>query len=411
MKFSTDMLDKIEYVSLALENCEEYKIASEDVLEFWTSEIKMGVGYYGENQVDNGGLVISKRAFRNLSSAATDVFADGTTALDYQSEETFYLYNRIINCCDICQVDVKFKDGSNLSFFVPYDPLESNLHGCEIDLSNCPSAEMDENGDMLILFGKSSHAYKRKDDDYFNLIIGLHDVINKRIGAPLQIKLENFSNLDCDNRCPRLLVDSVLKNNGCAGKKLELVFEDVQKVSYDIDFDDEKRYLWMSRISTGEIFVEIENFCTFCCYAIKTYEVYEGKIDNDGGDCENDDIYQKALHCELSEKEMESFAVGHFAHSEKDFDLAAFISAKNKVLNGKISVKYFQFWLEAYSEMVQYYRDIHLQTDGFYCQISIMMDRLQIKLSYCENLSDCSQLIETATEEIEKYYLANAQKR
>ncbi len=129
MRFDKSMLDQIRSVSLALENCEDFEIAADDILDFRTSEIRMGAGYNGENEVDDGCLVISKRAFKNLSSAATEEYADGTTGLDYDPEEVFYLYNRLIDYCDICQVYVKFKDGKDILFFVPYDPLESRKLG------------------------------------------------------------------------------------------------------------------------------------------------------------------------------------------------------------------------------------------------------------------------------------------
>lgn len=277
MKFGKGMIEEIESIELVLENCECYDIPASDVMDFWTDEVKKGPGEYGH--VDDGGLRISKNAFHLLSNMAKASYADGTTALDHEPEEIFYLSNRIIDCCDICQIEVKFKDGCKILFFVPYDPLESNLNGGEIDLSNCPSAELDENGDMLVLFGESSHAYRRVDNNYSELIIGIGDIIKKPL-SELQVKIEKFINIDYDCRCPKFFIEIELKNRGYSGKKVELVFEDVQKVNFEISFYNEKRSIWMSRISTGEIYVEIENFCSFCCHAIKTYAAYIGRADD-----------------------------------------------------------------------------------------------------------------------------------
>lgn len=403
MKFDKSMLSEIEYISLALENCEDFDIDNKDILDFWTSEVKMGVGHNGENEIDDGGLVISKKAFHNLSSFATQEYADGTTPLDHEPEEIYYLYNRIIDCCDICQVHVKFTSGKKIWFFVPYNPLENKMHGSEVDLSNCPSAELDENGNMLILFGQSSHAYKRIDDNYFDLIIGLKEELKQPLKDTLEIKLEKFSNVECDYRCPRLFVDLHMVNKGYLGKRLSLVFENVANVHYEISFNtDEKRHLYMSRISTGQIFVEIDDVCTFYCHAVKTYSAYCGE-DEDDPKYDNEEIYKRALNCELNEKEMELFAANHFAHSEKDFNLSAFVAAKQKVLKGDVSVRYFTRWLQSYSEMVQFYRETHITSEKF-CHLAMLMDRLQIQLTYFENIEDCKQLIEKYTKEIENYY-------
>lgn len=406
MKFDKTMSDQIEFISLALENCENLEVFGDDILDFWTSEIRMGVGSYGENEADDGGIVISKRAFKNMSSAATEEYEDGTRGLDYDPEEVFYLYNRLMKCCDICQIFVKLKDGGELLFSVPYDPLESDLCGNEIDLSNCPSAELDANGDLSIFFGASSHTYQRTDNNYFDLVIGLKDEIKHKLNGPLQIWIDTFSNTKSDYRCPRLFIGMRIANHGYSGKKMNLVFEDIKNVTYDISFgEEEKRHLWMSRISNGEIFVEIEGFCTFYCQGIKTYSHFSGERD-DSGIYEENEIYKKTLRCELSERQMELFAGNHLAHNEKEFDMTAFTDAVQKVLNGDITVKYFMNWLNAHSEMVQFYSEVHFRNDAFYCTLATMMDRLQIKLSYYENLSDCRALIEKSAEEIEEFYKA-----
>lgn len=404
MKFEKSMLNQIEHVSIALENCEEFEIAADDILDFWTSEVRMGVGYNGENEIDDGCLVISKRAFKNLSSAASDEYADGTTALNYDPEEVFYLCNRLLNSCDICQIYVKFKDGKDILFFVPYDPLESDLCQGEIDLSNCPSAELDANGDLLILFGASSHAYRRTDNNYLDLAIGLREEIKQLPKEPWKIRLTTFSNKENDFRCPRLFIDLCLTDNEYSDKKLSLVFEDVSGLYFDISLgEDEERRLWMSRISTGEIFVEIENFCVFRCHGVKTYANFSGESD-DSKNYENDEIYRKAIQCELNEREMKLFADNCYAHTEKEFDAAAFSSAVQKVLRETISVQYFANWLKAYSHMLQFYRGIGVQNNKFYCTLATMMDRMQIRLSYYEKLSDCRALIEKSTKEMEEFY-------
>ncbi len=286
--------------------------------------------------------------------------------------------------------------------------MKAESSGGEVDLSNCPSAELDGNGDLLILFGTSSHAYKRTDNNYSDLVIGLKDEIKKPLEKPLQIMLTSFSDNENDYRCPRFFLGARLMNKGYSGKKIQLVFEDVRDISFDIDFEEEgKRHLWMSRISTGDIFVEIENLCAFYCHGAKTYSRYAGERD-DSELYENNEIYRKAVHCELNERQMELFANNHFAHTEKEFDMGALTAAGQKVLRGEISVKYYGNWLKAHSEMLQFYRKDRLKSDEFFCTIATMMDRLQIKLSYYDNLPDCRALIEKAMAEIEALYQAGS---
>ena len=101
---------------------------------------------------------------------------------------------------------------------------------------------------------------------------------------------------------------------------------------------------------------------------------------------------------------MELFAANHYAHSEKDFNLSAFVAAKQKVLRGDISVRYFTYWLQSYSEMVQYYRGMHFLTNENCCHLAMLMDRLQVQLTYFEKVENCKHLIEKSSKEIEDYY-------
>ena len=55
---------------------------------------------------------------------------------------------------------------------MPYDPLEDIVHRSEIELSNCPSFEVDGEGNMIIAFGERSKQPKRKDNNYSELIAG-----------------------------------------------------------------------------------------------------------------------------------------------------------------------------------------------------------------------------------------------
>ncbi len=306
-----------------------------------------------------------------LSDIAKEKYEDGTTGLDVYDIDSLKLRNRLLNCCDITQVHIYFNDGSRIWFFVPYDPLEEEMHGSEIDLSNCSSAELDENGNVLILFGKSSHSYNRVDNNYEDLIIGFKDEIPNKINKPLKVKIEEISNTESDYRCPRLFVDVRVQDKAYRNKYLRLVFADVKDLSLQINPDTlyETLELVASRISTGDIFVEFGSELNFYCQCIKTYSDYcndENKVK-----IENCRDYKNLLRAEYE-----------------------------KLKIGKISVNDFRVWLESCSEDLQYDRQMHFVNNQHDCNIAKLMDRLAIKLNYYNNYCDCKDLIEKAVQEI-----------
>ena len=142
MNITKDVLPLIDHIELALENCEEYEIKAEDIIDIRFDEMQVSTVNSKYDTSHDGRLLISKNAFKVLSSFAHNKYADGTTGLDHAPEEQYYFHNRITMCCDICQVHVYFKNGKHVWFFVDYDPLVNELSGCEIEYSNCPSAEL-----------------------------------------------------------------------------------------------------------------------------------------------------------------------------------------------------------------------------------------------------------------------------
>ncbi len=371
MRIDMNSLKDIKYISFALENCEGFDIEAKHILDIWFDEIHKGVGPNKEDEVYDGRLVLSKECLDMLSDIAKEKYEDGTTGLDVYDIDSLKLRNRLLNCCDITQVHIYFNDGSRIWFFVPYDPLEEEMHGSEIDLSNCSSAELDENGNVLILFGKSSHSYNRVDNNYEDLIIGFKDEIPNKINKPLKVKIEEISNTESDYRCPRLFVDVRVQDKAYRNKYLRLVFADVKDLSLQINPDTlyETLELVASRISTGDIFVEFGSELNFYCQCIKTYSDYcndENKVK-----IENCRDYKNLLRAEYE-----------------------------KLKIGKISVNDFRVWLESCSEDLQYDRQMHFVNNQHDCNIAKLMDRLAIKLNYYNNYCDCKDLIEKSVQEI-----------
>lgn len=275
MKITKDTLPQIDSIELALENCEGYVIKNEDIIDIWFDEIPVRTSGSDDDEVHDGRLIISKNAFKLLSSFAYDEYEDGTTALDHDPESDYYFYDRIISCCDICQVYIHFKNGKKIWFYVDYDPVISEIHGNEIEYSNCPSAELDENGDLLILFGKSSHAFHRVDDDYFNAIDGLSEYLHKKPKGILTVKIETFGNEGnfCWSPTDGMYIEMRIKNREYRNKCLPLQFFDISKLYFDFDFKCIRaEEFYISPLQDGSLFVQFGTLCSFCCKKIKVFE-------------------------------------------------------------------------------------------------------------------------------------------
>lgn len=273
MNITKEILKQIDHIEFGLENCDGYDIKPEDILDIWFDNFE-----YDEDKdkyVHDGRIVLSKNMFKQLGQFAFDEYADGTTALDHDKEEDYYFYNRIMQCCDICQVHIVYKNGDRLWFFVDYDPIESEMHGYEIEYSNCPSAELDENGDMIILFGKSSHAFQRVDNEYYNAIEGLTDLLPQKVKDILIVKIEEIGNGGTCCWCPEggLLVESRIKNKGYRNKLLPLSFFEVSELTFDFDLKNigDEEFL-ISPTKDGRYFVQFGMLCNFYCSKIKVFE-------------------------------------------------------------------------------------------------------------------------------------------
>ena len=80
-----------------------------------------------------------------------------------------------------------------MDIYVPYNPLEGILHGTEIELSNCPSFEIDNDGNIIIAFGKSSKQPTRKDNNYAELVEGWKDAFGDYEPEILKVNAESLS--------------------------------------------------------------------------------------------------------------------------------------------------------------------------------------------------------------------------
>ena len=177
LTINKDFLNKVKIVSLGCENTEDFNIDKDKIVDICfeatlTNEKKHICYYTGD-----GRLEIDKSSAKLLSS-----FADDFNGILNSKIEDFYLDNRLtsqhgVNGCDVCVLGFEMIDGEYINLYVPYDPL-INTHGAEIELSNCPSSEILNNGNILLLFGTSSKSPKRIDNHYNDLIIGWEQLFN-----------------------------------------------------------------------------------------------------------------------------------------------------------------------------------------------------------------------------------------
>lgn len=269
MTITKELIPQIKYIRLTLENCEEFDIQGEDILDIYFEDFH--VTRYNKDiiKADNGRLALSKNCFKVLSSFVNSNKKNG------ELESTDYFYSRIAMCCDVTWVTIFYKNGEKVSFIVEYNPLENDLWGCEIEYSNCPSAELDGNGDLLILFGKFSRAFRRTDNDYFNVIERLNVYLPKVIKGALKIELLTFGNggPNCWNPDGGLFMEVAVLNKGHKCKYLPLVFSEVSNLEFNFAFGgQEVDELNVSTTQDGKLYVQVGDVCNFYCTHIEVFK-------------------------------------------------------------------------------------------------------------------------------------------
>lgn len=190
-------------------------------------------------------------------------------AYSEQTEEYYILKNRIERYCDIVAFYLERENGEEIKFSLPYDPLIESIDVIEIELSNCPSAEIDEDGFITIGIGKSSKSPKRVDNNYDELIVGWKDLFKNF--KPDILEAEIFWIMDCyeDNK-QGLFVELKLLNKKVKHKPLQLIFSDCSNIHFSIyPSNGYKIELNMARLANGNIFVDFVGYgLTFECKEI-----------------------------------------------------------------------------------------------------------------------------------------------
>lgn len=290
MQITKDMIASISRLEIILQGDETFEIKSKDILDLWfdvedcdRDECRLRDEYdevdefecenccASYNHSNDGRLVISKNVLDSLSS-----FADGKS----RDERAGYLFsNRVLQGesdnkeLDVEQIKIYFHNNPHIEFFVTFYPLENDMFDYIEEYSNCSSAEIDEAGNVLMLFGDSSHSFQRVDNDYFTYIKGLNKFLKKPFkNMFLTLSVESIDNCECCSLDKNeLFMETRIHNKGYYGRRLPLKFSGVQNFAFKFDFKyDAVGFFRISPTSNNKYFVQYNgDFCFYC----KTIEV------------------------------------------------------------------------------------------------------------------------------------------
>ena len=168
---------------------------------------------------------------------------------------------------------LKRENKPDVDIYVPYDPLE-NLHASEMELSNCPSLEIDQEGNMMIAFGESSKQPRRKDNNYDQLIKGWKDEFGDYTPKTLKVKSHSISTFGEDQTNVSFCFEIRGKQNG--RKLAELVFLDCKDVFVEMYFPQKGDCeILMSKMADGRIYVGFDGLgVEFICASVLEYRCY-----------------------------------------------------------------------------------------------------------------------------------------
>lgn len=260
-----EMDKNFQYLTIVLENCDCYEIDAKNIVNLRYRAVPLG----RENTYKalDGVIVISANAKDTIENWVKQSDAIGTD-LDIR------LKDRLTYCSsgvDVTGFTLTDKQGCKRSYSLPYDPLLGILRGREIELSNCPSIEIDGDGNMIIAFGRSSKQPTRKDNDYCQLVEGWERKFGTYKPKVLKGKLQNFGTFGDKQRI--LIVGFEIR-----GKKqfAELVFLNCKHFGADVWFPTKGNCaLVMSKTMDGRIYVGFDGIgIDFFCDSVLEYEYY-----------------------------------------------------------------------------------------------------------------------------------------
>lgn len=264
-----DFLSKSKNIIIGFENCDAYIIESKDVLDIYCKAMQIEKTQL--YRTDDGYIKISSNASQNKEvSLEHNQNLDGT--------ECDICFEQRLCCCgsgvDITSFSLAVDELGTIEVYVPYDPLESALTRGELDLSNCPSAEVDDDGNMLIYFGKSSKQPTRKDNDYPNLVLGWREAFGDYSPKVLSAKALGLASFGEKQNNLSLTFETSDRKLG--KRTVEFLFFECFDTRIQANFPLKgKCKIIMSKMADGTIYVAFDGLgMEFFCTSIYEYEYY-----------------------------------------------------------------------------------------------------------------------------------------
>ena len=257
---------------IVLENCDAYEISVMDILDIYCEVTLMGKK--GKlYRTDDGFIKIAARASETVESWVLREKEMGTE-WDHRLRERLEMCG---GCADVTSFSLKDKQNREMDIYVPYNPLEDIMHGSEIELSNCPSLEIDEEGNMIIAFGKSSKQPKRKDNNYNELITGWKQAFGDYLPKVLRVQVDSFSNFG--NKQTNFSFHFNILDRNCKKKFAEFVFMGCKSMRMEMFFPEKGDCeVVMSKMADGRIYIGFDGLgIDFICDSVIEDDYYCNK--------------------------------------------------------------------------------------------------------------------------------------
>lgn len=269
MIINKELLNNYKTFLIGFENCDVYEIGVEDILDVYC-EAELIDDKNNVYRTNDGFIKIANRASKTVECLFLENKETGTN-WDYRLKE------RLEMCRGGAVITLfTLRDNKNcdIDVYVPYDPLESIMHGSEIELSNCPSLEIDNDGNMIIAFGEQSKQPKRKDNNYDELIAGWKEMFGDYLPKVLKVKVKSLSTFG--DKQTNLSIYFEVCDKNCKIKDAELIFMNCKDILMEMFFPENGSCeIVMSKMLDGCIYVGFEGVgIDFVCSGVLEYSYY-----------------------------------------------------------------------------------------------------------------------------------------
>ncbi|MBR2375079.1 MAG: hypothetical protein IKA88_02190 [Clostridia bacterium] len=268
MQINREVLQSYKYLSITLENCDDFRIDVTDILDIFCELTPMKHGAR-EYVAEDGFIYISARAKDVLESSCLQ---DKTK--DHDLDEITRLQKRLEiceRCADMVSFSLHDENGKKVLVYVPYDPLTDCVSNELIEYSNCPSIETDVDGNMLIAFGKRSKLPKRKDNDYAGIIQGWREYFMEYSPEVLRIQVQELQ--QTEEQDVQIVLWFQVKDRAFGNKHGHLVFDGCTNIQSEILFPQTGECtLFVAKMIDGGIYVALDGLgLRFRCNSIADY--------------------------------------------------------------------------------------------------------------------------------------------